>query len=334
MILVRAPMRVSLFGGGSDHPEHFLTHGGAVLGMAIDKYVYVGVKRMPPGQIGVGGVPIRYRVQYSHVDDCVRADDVQHPAVRAALRYLAALGIDEPTEFHCFADLPGRSGLGGSSSFAVGLLRALQAHYRLACDGAESLAREALSFERHLIQEAGGFQDQIFAALGGIQHIRFGAGTEITPVTMVPERLQELERSLVLVYTGAMRDGHAMAAKQIDRVADNERLLAQLTDLTDVAATAMRTGVNLHYIGSALDSAWRIKRRLHQDISSLEIDRLYSRGLSLGALGGKLCGAGGGGFMLFWVPVTERERFEREIGMPTVTFKVAPAGAQVLVNEP
>ncbi len=335
MILTRTPMRVSLFGGGSDHPEHFLHHGGAVLGMAIDKYVYVGVKRMPPGQIGVNGTPIRYRVQYSHVDDCLGVEDVQHPAIRAALRYLTTIGHDEPMEFHCFADLPGRSGLGGSSSFIVGLLAALQTHHSLLGDGPLTLAREALAFERGEVQEAGGFQDQIFAAVGGIQYIKFGAnGSTVTPVPLPPERVHELEQSLVLVYSGAMRDGHAMATKQLARIKINAKALYRGSDL----ATAAQTWLTdphwpLTAIGYMLDDAWWAKRSLHPEISTPEIDSLYTRGLSLGALGGKLCGAGGGGFLLFFVPQKHRAHFEQNIDAPCINFKIAPQGSHILVNE-
>lgn len=334
MILVRAPMRVSLFGGGSDHPEHFMRHGGAVLGMAIDRYVYVGVKRMPPGQIGTSGEPLRYRVQYSHVDDCLRAEDVQHPAIRAALRYLAALGRDEPMEFHCFSDLPGRSGLGGSSSFVVGLLAALQAHHALPGDGPLALAREALAFERVVVQEAGGFQDQIFAAVGGVRLIEFGAESRVRSITLSLARARELEQSLVLVYSGAMRDGHAMAAKQLERIDDNASHLYWMTALARSAADVLEGGAPLKSIGAALDNAWQLKRQLHAEISNPVIDALYERGLALGALGGKLCGAGGGGFMLFFVPPEHRPYFEQRIGAPCVGFRVAPQGAQLLVNEP
>lgn len=332
MILTRTPMRVSMFGGGSDHPEHFLHHGGAVLGMAIDKYVYVGVKRMPPGQIGINGIPIRYRVQYSHVDDCLRAEGVQHPAIRAALQYLAMIGHDEPMEFHCFADLPGRSGLGGSSSFVVGLLAALQAHHSLPGNGSLCLAREAVAFEQ---LEAGGFQDQIFAAVGGVQYIEFGVDSTVNPISLTPTRRRELEQSLVLVYSGTMRDGHAMAAKQLARIETNTRDLRRMSDFA-IAARALLIDEHepLATIGRMLGDAWHVKRDLHPEISTTEIDSLYARGLALGALGGKLCGAGGGGFLLFFVPQEWRVYFEKYIGAPCVSFKIAQQGSHILVNEP
>ena len=230
MILTRTPLRLSLFGGGTDYPAWFLEHEpGAVLGLAINRYVYMGVKRMPPGQIGADGEPLRYRVQYSHVDDCQRAEQVQHPAVRALLRYLPS---EEPLEFHMFADLPGRSGLGGSSACAVGLLHAVltrQGRVSSALD----LAREAIAFEIACIGEAVGFQDQLFAALGGIRFIRFtAAGSDVSaPVTLSDARRQELEASLLLVYTGSMRDAHAMATKQIERTAANAQHLRHLAEL-------------------------------------------------------------------------------------------------------
>lgn len=334
MILTRTPLRVSLFGGGTDHPEWFLRNGGAVLGMAIDKFVYAGVKRMPPGQIGTSGEPIRYRVQYSHVDDCLRAEDVQHPAIRAALRYLKAIGRDEPMEFHCFADLPGRSGLGGSSSFVVGLLNALQRHGTIRSDGPIDLAREAIAFEKHMVPEAVGMQDQIFAALGGINYVRFGAETQVRRIELPPERLKALERALVLVYSGAMRDAHAMAQKQIDRIPRNEEWLSSLAHMAAEGTRALSNEREpLAYIGHLLNSAWEAKRKLHPEISSPAIDALYAKGRILGALGGKLLGAGGGGFVLFYVPADLQGRFAREIGAPCIKFRVAHEGSRVIVGE-
>ena len=331
MILTETPLRVSLFGGGTDYPEWFLRNGGAVLGMAIDKFVYVGVKRMPPGQLGAGDRPLRYRVQYSHVDDCYAAEDVKHPAVRAALRYLARLGRDEPLEFHTFADLPGRSGLGGSSAFVVGLLRALQAHGSLPTEGPHELAREAIAFERHMIPEAVGFQDQIFAAMGGINYITFGTAFEVQRIEMPLARIIELEQSLVLVYCGTMRDTHAMAEKQIEAIPRNGTYLRALSESATLAREGLLGAEPLSAIGEMLHEAWLLKRQLHPEISSPAIDALYARGRAAGAIGGKLVGAGGGGFMLFYVPLRCQEQFLALIGAPSVRFKAWHHGSRIVL---
>lgn len=345
MILTKTPLRVSLFGGGSDYVEHSQQHGGAVLGMAINKFVYVGVKHMPPGQLmrmyGVTphgkeqfqDIPIRYRVQYSKVDDCASRDEVKHPAVRAALAYF---NIDTPLEFHTFGDLPGRSGLGGSSAFSVGLLSALtrllgfQVH-----DTAESLAAEAVAFEQHIVQETVGVQDQIFAAVGGINYIQFGEyGAEIKKLDLAQARVRELEESLLLVYSGTMRDAHVMAKKQIAELPNKTDVLKQMSNQAEEAMLLLSNPhASLHRIGPMLYRAWYMKKSITPEISSPEIDALYERGLSLGATGGKLLGAGGGGFMLFYVPKEKQVAFSQDIHAPTVAFKVSHAGSEVLVDE-
>ena len=332
MILTRTPLRVSFFGGGSDHPEHFIRHGGAVLGMAIDKYVYIGVKRMPPGQLH-NGTPLRYRVQYSKVDDCQSVDEIRHPAVRAALLYLK---IDEPLEFHIFGDLPGRSGLGGSSAFSVGCLHAL---LRLRHPKVElaplDLAREAIAFEKFFLREAVGCQDQLFAALGGALHVQFGSAESIiNQIEILDPRLAELEASLVLVYSGTMRDAAPLAARQAKAAPSNARALGALRDLAAEGAAVLRGDDSLDQIGELLNNAWYHKRGLCSDITSPAIDAFYSRGMWLGATGGKLLGAGGGGFMLFFVPQAKRDTFEAGIGAPCVRFNLASQGSTVIINEP
>ena len=326
MILTRTPMRVSLLGGGSDYPAHFVHHGGAVLGMAINKYVYVGVKRMPPGQ------GLRYRVQYSKVDDCQSIDEIKHPAVRAALRYL---GIDEPLEFHIFSDLPGRSGLGGSSAFAVGCLHALLTFKNPGVDLEPiDLGREAIAFEQFVIPEAVGCQDQLFAALGGILHIKFGStGSVVNELPKLDPRLVELENSLVLVYSGFMRDAHVLAARQIKGAARNASNLNALAVLVTEGVSLLTSNRSLTQLGELLNTAWYHKRNLDSDITSPQIDALYSRGMWLGAGGGKLLGAGGGGFMLFYVPPQKRAAFETGIGAPCVSFKAAHDGSRIVICE-
>jgi len=334
VILTRTPLRVSLLGGGSDYPAHFAHHGGAVLGMAIDKYVYVGVKRVPPGQLMADKetgepVPIRFRVQYSKVDDCQTADEIRHPAVRAAIKYL---GLErERIELTTFADLPGRSGLGGSSAFVVGCLHAL---LRLKGERPSpvDLGREAIAFEQFAVSEAVGMQDQIFAAFGGLNYVTFGARSVASPVPVTPERIAEIEASLVLVYTGAMRDAHVIAAKQIEAAPQNAADLDWLALLAEKGEAFLRSQTHITGLGALLDHAWLYKRRF-ASVTSEEIDDLYRRGRQLGATGGKLLGAGGGGFMLFQVHPDERLEFEARVGAPCVRFKVAPEGSRILIDE-
>lgn len=325
MILTQTPLRVSLFGGGSDYPEFFLEHSGAVLGMAINRYVFVAVQPMHPGQDS------RYRVQYSKVDDCQTVAEIKHPAVRAALQYY---GITEPLEFHCFGDSPGRAGLGSSSAFCVGALKALQIHFNLpATNSPLDLASEAISFERNLIPETVGFQDQIFAAVGGLNHITFGkTGSIIHRLKLQPNRLHELEQSLVLVYSGSMRDAHRMAAKQVAEIPKKNSTLTDLVQLAHVGRDVLLdTNQSLSLIGEMLYDAWQAKIRLCPEVTTPDIDALYSRGIACGALGGKLLGAGGGGFMLFFVTPDKQSEFEVKIGVPCVKFKISQTGTRMVL---
>mgnify|MGYP001559379409 CR=1 FL=1 len=326
MILTQTPLRVSLFGGATDYPEFFINHppGGAVLGMAINRFVYAGVQPMHPGQ------DFKYRIQYSRMEDCLTVNEIKHPAIRAALQYY---NITEPLEFHGFGDMPGRAGLGSSSAFCVGVLKALQEHFNLPITTPLELAGEAIAFERCLIPETVGCQDQIFAAVGGINFITFNrTGVRIQPIRLSTRRTEELENSLVLVYTGSMRDAHVMAAKQVADVEVNRDQLNNLTELAYAGRNIlMCKNYSLSLLGGLLDKAWTIKMQLNREISNSEINQLYQRGLAYGATGGKLLGAGGGGFLLFFVPQENRQKFETKIEAPTVCFKISHTGTKKIL---
>ena len=358
MILTRTPLRVSLFGGGTDYPSWFTEHGGATLGMAINKYVYVGVKHMSPGQLGWDGQPIRYRVQYSHVDDCCDPNDIKHPAVRAAIQHLEL--DDLSLEFHIFSDLPGRSGLGGSSSCTVGILHALDLlivtdlhreyggfrGINTATD--RELANYAIGLEQDVIGETVGCQDQIFAALGGVRTLEFRTDEswEAAPLFLSHERQLELESSLLLVMTGIMRDAHEMAARQVTEQRLNQGAVVANVSCTPKfalhlmaqqaqQATALLSDEeqSLEQLGPLLHEAWMLKRGLADGVTLPEVDELYAHGLKCGATGGKLLGAGGGGFFLFFVPKKNQDTFRRRIGRPVTEIKIEHRGSHVLVNE-
>ncbi len=321
MILVQTPLRVSLFGGGSDYPEWFMEHQGAVLGMAIDQHTYVGIQSMHPGQ------EMRYRIQYGIIDNCQTVGEIKHPAIRAALQYYR---IDEPLEFHCFGEMPGRAGLGSSSSFCVGVLMALQEYFDLSRTTGLNLASEAISFERHVIPETVGFQDQIFAAVGGINFITFDrSGSCIQRLHLSRERIEELEQSLILVYTGSMRDAHSMAEKQIAAIPRNQSAVADLVKMAREGKEILENPKqSLIHLGQLLDEAWRTKILLCPEVTNPVIDLLYSRGMECGAAGGKLLGAGAGGFILFFVPPEKREEFKAQIGNSHKQFKISDMGAR------
>ena len=343
MILTATPLRVSLFGGGTDYPAFFEHTPGAVLGMAIKKFCYVGVKPLPIGQeAALEGKPLRYRVQYSHVDDCAEATQIKHPAVRAALKYL---NIEDklPLEFHCFSDLPGRAGLGGSSAFSVGLLLALRTmlnrpgtpHYTLTPGSAAALAAEATHLEQKVIAETVGCQDQVLTAHGGINMVTFQKDKfpQVSPLVVPASRAQALEEALFLVYSGTMRDAHVMAAKQIAAIPNHHAILCKMGSMAQVGAKILADPDRpLDMLGKMLDVAWHLKCLLCPEISNDNINALYKRGRAMGALGGKLLGAGGGGFFLFYVPEGRRTKFVEGINAPWCQFQVSPHGSHVVIN--
>lgn len=331
MILTATPYRVSLFGGGTDYPEWFEENGGAVLGMAINHYCYIAAKPLP---LLYGDV--RYRVVYSRVEDRKAISEIEHPAVRGVLTHL---GWDRPLELVHMGDLPARTGLGSSSAFTVGLLNAL----RTLSDtrrGFYLLAEEAIHVERDVIGEAVGCQDQIFAAFGGLNFIRFardGWSVESLSDRLSEGRLRELEDSLVLVYTGHTRNAHEMAAEQLEEQRRNQGATVEGAFCTprfalglmeqqahDARELLLDEGRPLAELGPMLHAAWRLKRGLSNGLTLVEIDALYEHGLRCGATGGKLLGAGGGGFVLFYAP--DVAEFEARIEVPCVRFRVAHLG--------
>jgi D-glycero-alpha-D-manno-heptose-7-phosphate kinase len=294
---------------------------------------------MPPGQLlPETGAPLRYRVQYSKVDDCGERSQIKHPAVRGALEYL---GTDIPLEFHCFGDLPGRSGLGGSSAFTVGLVHALR---RLglggqsACSGEWEIANDAICIEQEVVKEAVGCQDQVLCAHGGLNYVSFPNSGDrydrtIQRLVLPSERLEELCYSLVLVFSGTMRDAHEMAARQIAAIPDRTGVLERMREQAIEANRILLGNSGLRRIGSLLNEAWQLKKSITSEVTTPQIDELYERGRALGAIGGKLLGAGGGGFMLFFVPPENRDDFTDRIGAPCESVRISKHGTTAIITE-
>jgi D-glycero-alpha-D-manno-heptose-7-phosphate kinase len=302
MILTRTPLRISFFGGGTDYPDHFRTHGGQTLGVAIDKYSYVLVNRLAP--IFDYGI----RVSYSKMEICAAADQVQHPAVREACRFL---GVEREIEVHYVGDLPARSGLGSSSSFTVGLLHALHG-LRGGHSSQRELAEQAVHVEREMIGERVGVQDQFTCAHGGLLHLEFLRGDAPVRVHRVPlpsPRMQALETSLMLFYTGIQRHAHAVLDEQLARTRDGSITtdLDRMASFVDQGREVLTGDGDLRAFGELLHDGWQLKRGLSSKISNAAIDDAYARARAAGAVGGKLLGAGGGGFLLLFVPPDARD---------------------------
>jgi D-glycero-alpha-D-manno-heptose-7-phosphate kinase len=328
MIITSTPLRISFFGGGTDYPVWYREHGGSVLSTTIDKSCYITCRRLPPF------FEYHSRVSYSKIENVSRNDAIQHPSVRACLQFV---GIDDGVEIHHVADLPARSGLGTSSAFTVGLLLGL---YALKNQMREKhlLASEAIHVEQELLREAVGAQDQVSAAYGGFNRISFDrdGSIEVRRILTSQNRLAELEQHLALYFTGFSRFASEIAQEQLKTTPQKQQELHTMLQFVDEAeAIIADPSRSLDEFGRLLHESWKIKRSLTQKISNASIDEIYQAGLSAGALGGKLLGAGGGGFMLFFVPPERRGALrERLKELLCVPFSFSNRGSHVVVYEP
>ena len=323
MILSRTPFRISFFGGGTDYPEWYLAHGGAVLSTTIDKYCYLSCRYLPPF------FDYRYRVVWSKVENCRTLAEIEHPVVRCLLGHL---GIDRGVEVHHVGDLPARSGMGSSSAFTVGLLHALHAlQGRMV--GKRELLDEALHVEQELLRETVGSQDQVAAAFGGFNRITFAPGGQITvtPVVLRPGRTEELDDHLMLFYTGIVRTASRVAKSYVTDLSQKRRQLRILRDLVDESVELLASDRPIEGFGELLDEAWAQKRSLGGGITTDVVDDLYGRARAAGALGGKLTGAGGGGFLLLFVPPARQAEVARALPeLVHVPFRFESSGSQII----
>lgn len=328
MIITSTPLRVSFFGGGTDYPVWYRENGGAVLSTTIDKSCYITCRQLPPF------FEYHSRISYSKVENVNKNDVIQHPSVRACLRHL---GVDYGVEIHHVADLPARTGLGTSSAFTVGLLLGLYALQNQMRDK-RTLAAEAIHVEQELLKEAVGAQDQVSAAYGGFNRINFNpdGSIEVNRILAVPERFAELQQHLALYFTGFSRIASEVAQEQLRMTPHKKQELSAMLQLVNEAETIVTDQKrSLLEFGRLLHESWQIKRSLTQKISNANIDEIYQAGLSAGALGGKLLGAGGGGFMLFFVPPEKREALRMKLKkLLCVPFSFSNRGSHVVVYEP
>ena len=324
MIITRTPYRISFFGGGSDYEAWYSQHGGVVLSTTIDKYCYISLRRMPPF------LGSKYRVFWSQMEAVDEREDIQHAGVRGCLEFL---DIDDGIEITHAGDLPARSGLGSSSAFTVGMLSALHALRGEVPSGAQ-LADEAIKVEQKVLRETVGIQDQIACAWGGLNMIEINrAGNYgIIPMLLPVERQAMLESHLMLFFTGIQRHASEIAKAQIDNTEQNVDTLGAITEQVRRAFIILKRG-DMNEFGYLLGEGWKLKRQLSDKISSPEIDVLYTAAYAAGALGGKVIGAGGGGFMLFYVPL-ERQAAVREAlgGLIDIPVRFENSGSQVVLN--
>jgi D-glycero-alpha-D-manno-heptose-7-phosphate kinase len=327
MIISRTPYRISFFGGGTDYPAWFRKHGGAVLSSTIDKYCYLTCRYLPPF------FEHRIRLVYSRIENCQLLDEIQHPSVREVLRHLE---VDRGVEIHHDGDLPARSGMGSSSSFTVGLLHAMYALKGL-MPNKHKLAMESIHIEQDLLHETVGSQDQVSAAYGGINHISFLSNGEIAvrPVTISRERVRELNSHLMLLFTGIKRTASNVADSYVEGIEARRRQLRIMKDLVEEGISILSSNQDIASFGELMHEAWHAKRSLSSEVSNNRIDEIYDRALSSGATGGKLTGAGGGGFLLLFAPPALHQKIRDSLrNLIHVPFKFEFSGSQIIFFDP
>lgn len=327
MIITRTPFRISFFGGGTDYPVWYKENGGAVLSTTIDKYCYLNCRYFPPY------FDTKHRVVWSKIEHVDDIDDIEHPSVREVLKYL---NVSSGVEIHHSADLPARAGMGSSSSFTVGLLHALSV---LKGDeiGKKKLLLDAIHIEQNLMKESVGSQDQSAAAFGGLNKIIFGGDEEVVvnPIDVSPERLSQLQDSLMLFFTGFSRTASEIAAEQIKNTPKKGTELRAMAGMVDEAVDILQDPKReIDDFGRLLHETWRLKRGLTSNISTPQVDEIYAKAKKAGALGGKLLGAGGGGFMLLYVKFEDQAKVKEALkNLVHVPFKFEGFGSQVIYRQ-
>lgn len=329
MIITKTPLRASFLGGGTDYPEYFREHGGQTLGAAINKYSYLFVNPM------TDLFDYNIRVSYSRLELVKQSEEIQHPSVKACLQFL---NIDDNIEIHYVGDLPARTGLGSSSSFTVGLLHALHAYKgELVCR--RQLSEEAVYVEQEIIKERVGVQDQFTCAHGGLVNLKFqkDGHVQVCPVPLRPDRMRDFESHLMLFYTGISRFAHEVLDEQIERTKQGaiNKDLSHLSQLVDDGIALLSGKEPFAGFGELLHNAWETKRRLSGKISNAAIDDFYERARRAGAVGGKLLGAGGGGFLLFVAPPEKQNAVSQTLNeLKQVDFAFDHLGSSLLFYQP
>jgi D-glycero-alpha-D-manno-heptose-7-phosphate kinase len=327
MIITSTPYRISFFGGGTDYAVWFGEHGGAVLAASINRYCYISCRFYPPF------FEHRHRIVWSRIETVQKTADIQHPVVREAIQYL---DIQEGLEIHHDGDLPARTGLGSSSAFAVGMLHALYA-LKGELVSKHKLATEAIHLEQNLLHESVGIQDQITTAYGGLNLIEIdGTGAfQVRPVPVAPLRKQALQDHLLLIYTGIARTASQIAKKQIASIPNKTAVLRRMHAMVYEAAEVLTGDGDIREFGRLLHETWELKRSISPEVSTPLIDDLYVRAREAGAIGGKLLGAGGGGFVVLFVEPQKRQAVLDALkDFLMVPFEIESNGTHIVLYEP
>ncbi len=325
MIISRTPFRISFFGGGTDYPIWYEKNGGAVLSTTIDKYCYVNCRYLPPF------FDYKYRIRYNSYEVTQNISEIKHPSVRECLKFL---NIKKGIEMVHIGDLPPLSGIGSSSAFTVGFLNGLYALMGKKVDK-KQLALEAIYVEQNLIKENVGSQDQTAAAFGGFNKIEFGGKEKlkIKPLKLSQEKVDFLQDNLMLFFTGYSRQANEIAKEQIRATPSKDKELRIMRQMVDEAENILHGKIDkFNDFGKLLHETWMLKRGLTNLISNSSIDEIYNTAIKAGALGGKLCGAGGGGFILFFVPPERQKELKEKLNLLYVPFRFENFGSQIILG--
>ena len=328
MIISKTPFRISFFGGGTDYPEWYHENGGSVLATTIDKYCYISCRHLPPF------FEHKHRIVYSKIESVKTTEEIQHPVVRAVL---SNLSITDGLEIHHDADLPARSGLGSSSSFTVGLINVLNALKGLQISK-QDLAKQATYIEQEVLKETVGNQDQILAAFGGFNRIDFHPDDSfnISPVIINKDLVEQLQSHMLLFFTGLSRFSSDIARDKVSNFTNRFQELTQIKEMVDEGMSILQNpSTPIMDLGKLMHESWKLKRSLSKKVSTPQIDEIYETGIKAGAIGGKVLGAGGGGFILFFAkPENHSKIRERLKNLVHVAFHFDDVGSKIVVYEP
>ena len=328
MIISKTPFRISLFGGGTDYPKWYHENGGSVLATTIDKYCYISCRHLPPF------FEHKHRIVYSKIESVKTTEEIQHPVVRAVL---SNLSITDGLEIHHDADLPARSGLGSSSSFTVGLINVLNALKGLQISK-QDLAKQATYIEQEVLKETVGSQDQVLAAFGGFNRIDFHPDDSfnISPVIINKDLVEQLQSHMLLFFTGLSRFSSDIARDKVSNFTNRFQELTRIKEMVDEGMSILQSpSTPIMDLGKLMHESWKLKRSLSVKVSTPKIDEIYEAGIKAGAMGGKILGAGGGGFILFFAePKNHKKIRERLKSLVHVTFHFDDVGSKIVVYEP
>ena len=325
MIISKTPYRISFFGGGTDYPVWYKKYGGSVLSTTIDKYIYISLRTLPPF------FKHKYRIVWSHIETVKKIDQIKHKVVKEMLKkYKIRSGL----EVHYDGDLPARSGMGSSSVFSVGLMNLLS-NFQGKTIKKKQLAEKSIHFEQKVLRQIVGSQDQIAATYGGFNKIVFktGGGFSVFPFSLKKKKIQKLNKNLLLVYSGLKRTAHHIAKSYVHKLKTSKKShILEISNFVSEGEKILKEG-KLDDFGKLLHESWLEKKSLSSSITNSRIDTIYDSALKRGALGGKLLGAGGGGFLLFYVPYHKQKKFIRHFkNLINVPFKFTSEGSNIMLN--